>query len=168
MPTPCSDRGRRGVRALAALLALCSGAQALSAVPAPSTAQSFIAQLLLLANLRDPGALQQQYDAAFGSDFAGHTHVLLSTMIPVTAANEVVRFVRLGDETQPLVFGAQCVRLEALEQQLTADGWEGGHASDAKAQPRMYRKGRTQLTVRAEPRRAGCAQSILITYRTPK
>jgi hypothetical protein len=170
MPTRYSDRARGVARAAAALLALCAGTPALGAPPTPATPQAFLEQLRMLADVRDPADLQQQYDAAFGADFSAHARVYVSTIVPVTAANEVVRFVRLGDDTQPLAVGHECVALASLAQELRADGWEGGPAAGAAAgsPPAVYRKGRTQLTVRAQPKRTACAQSILITYRTPK
>jgi hypothetical protein len=170
MPTAYSERARAALRAATALLTLCMGMPALSAAPAPATAQAFLEHLLPLANVTDPAALQRQYDDVFGADFSAQTRVYVSTIVPVSAANEVVRFIRFGDDTRPLAVGGQCVALAALGQQLRADGWDGGRAvgAAASAQPAVYRKGRTQVTVRAQPGRATCAQSILITYRTPK
>jgi hypothetical protein len=162
MPTRCSETLRAlGVGGLAVA--------ALTAAAAPA-ADAFLSRLLAVADVSDPATLSERVTSAFGKELAPHNRVFVSATLEVQAPNDVVRFVRLGDDDVPLDLRVpgQCVGLQALALRLHADGWTGGRTGAEPAAPWTYRKGRTQLTAHAHAQRPECAASILLTYRPPR
>jgi hypothetical protein len=161
----------------------------------PCTEQDFVRGLLTVADETRLSQLQSTFYDAFNPALVRYTSVLVSAPLDSEIQNQVRRFVRLGDPWYPLNFGiaGECLSLESLEQAMQADGWSGGRtptAAAAAAVPAsglatsaaqgspavplavwVYRKDHTQLW--AEPlasrdaasHSAGCAGSILITYR---
>ena len=140
----------------------------------PSTAEQFVARLLMVADAGAPAEVPADFDRAFGVELALHTRVLVSAPLEGESRHDVKRFVRLGDEWYPLSFGASgvCLTYGTLEALLKADGWEGG-AAQAPGRPGerwLYRKARTQLLAEAardtDPATAvDCIGSILISFR---
>jgi hypothetical protein len=177
MRTRCSEGARPAQLAAwaLALIALPASAdQAAGASGLPSTAEQFVARLLMVADARAPADVPSDFDRAFGVELALHTRVLVSGSLEGDSKHGVTRFVRLGDEWYPLSFGASgaCLTYGTLEPLLKADGWEGG-AAQAPARPGerwLYRKARTQLLAEAardtDPATAvDCIGSILISFR---
>jgi hypothetical protein len=172
MAKPIHGDVRRGFDCAALMAMMIGAACAADAVcsSAPCGTDAFLTALLGVANEADPTLVQGRFTAAFGDELARHTRVLVSAPLEVQAPNDVVRFVRLGDEDAPLDLGlpGQCVTLAALESRLKADGWSGGRTAATPRDFWTYRKGRTQLTAHAQTRHADCAASILVTYRRKK
>jgi hypothetical protein len=158
----------------ALLIAALAAAQAPHCrAPAPCDAAEFVTQLLKVADETQTSRLPADFSGAFGTQLARHTRVLISGPIEGAQKNGVACFVRLGDEGRPLRFGAgnACVTLAALERGLTADGWVGGRTGIPGREGHVlrYLKGSTQLTAAPAPAgAAGCAASILITFRAPR
>jgi hypothetical protein len=154
------------------LLPVLAGADAATCGPLPCTDAQFVTQLLKVANETNPDAVPRTFWATFPPELAQHTRVLVSDSLTAESANNVVRFVRLGELWYPLSYGGagRCVALEPLDRLFRADGWQGGVTERPPAAARvwLYSKGRTQLTVQAvTPADAAgaCAMSVLLTYR---
>jgi hypothetical protein len=160
MPTPCFE----ALRALGI-----AGGVALAAVAAasPCAADAFLTQLLAVADVTDPAAVSDRFSSTFGDELARHTRVFVSAPLDVQSPNDVVRFVRVGDEGVPLDLGVpgRCVSLNALAARLKADGWSGGRTAANPSERWMYRKGRTQLTAHAATGAPECSGEILLTFR---
>lgn len=172
MHTPCSERKGTAALVLSLLLAVNATAAADCAPDDACAAEAFVARLITVADEKDPAAVLKRFDRTFGVGLASHTLVFVSALLDVQSRNDVVRFVRLGDEEfYPLSFGREdeCVALGQLDSDLTVDGWTGGRITPETQPPSwLYRKGRTQLTAHPRPGDARCTGSILLTYRNPK
>lgn len=172
MPTRCSETALLCAVLLVALSGVATAGETPCGNGLPCSAEGFVTALLRVIDVPQPDALLERYDQVFGVELARHTRVLVSALLEVQAPNDVVRFLRLGDEAYPLSLGAAtpCVGLAPLQRALAADGWSGGRelSGDTRSELWLYRKGRTQLTARPLAGKADCAATILVTYRRPK
>jgi hypothetical protein len=170
MPTRCSDVTARLAILCCLILPALVRAETNSASALPRSDEEFVGQLLKVADETDPRAVPATFWATFAPELAQHTRVLVSGLLTSESPNNVVRFVRLGEEWYPLSYGGpgECVAVALIDRQFRADGWQGGRSETPGESLWLYRKGQAQLSVQtrtAKDTAASCALSLLLTYR---